>query len=482
MLIRTGLWSTAPYEAAGLTATMAVPPVVTGLLAFRIGFRRLGRVFAARPDSEHEQVMIRILLVSLNLTYVLVLILASGPAQTFAETFAETFIGSVLILPPSFAGTWLLLVLLMLDPAPSVPRRVLGNLLDMSMVSAFLLVGGAMAAPWYLIYLWVTFGNGFRYGTRFLVSSAVLGAAGFALVIHVTPLWRDIPYIAYGLLAALVVLPAYVVRLIRQLTEAKAQAEAANRAKGRFLATVSHELRTPLTAIIGMGDMMMNTRLDGEQREMAATVNTSARQLLSLITDVLDFSQLEEAKLTIDQAPFDLHRVICNTRLMLRGQARMKRLALRLVIDADVPRRIIGDDRRLQQALTNLLANAVKFTERGAVTLSVRLVGTDGPRLALIRTSSDQPALEFRVSDTGIGIAPQHLDRIFDRFTQAEDDINRRYGGTGLGLAISRQLVELMGGAIGVSSELHRGSEFWITLPCRPRQSRSRSRRIRPPP
>ena len=233
-----------------------------------------------------------------------------------------------------------------------------------------------MAAPWYLIYLWVTFGNGFRYGTRFLVSSAVLGAAGFALVIHVTPVWRDIPYVAYGLLAALVVLPAYVVRLIRQLTEAKAQAEAANRAKGRFLATVSHELRTPLTAIIGMGDMMMNTRLDGEQREMAATVNTSARQLLSLITDVLDFSQLEEAKLTIDQAPFDLYRVVYNTRLMLRGQARMKRLALRLVIDVDVPRRIIGDDRRLQQALTNLLANAVKFTERGAVTLSVRLVGT----------------------------------------------------------------------------------------------------------
>ena len=309
MLIRTDLWSTAPYEAAGLTATMAMPPVVTGLLAFRIGLRRLGRVFAARPDSEHEQVMIRILLVSLNLTYVLVLILAGGPPETFNETLTDTFIGSVLILPPGFAGTWLLLVLLMLHPAPSVPRRVLGNLLDMSMVSAFLLVGGDMAAPWYLIYLWVTFGNGFRYGTRFLVSSAVLGAAGFALVIHVTPLWRDIPYIAYGLLAALVVLPAYVVRLIRQLTEAKAQAEAANRAKGRFLATVSHELRTPLTAIIGMGDMMMNTRLDGEQREMAATVNTSARQLLSLITDVLDFSQLEEAKLTIDQAPFDLYRV-----------------------------------------------------------------------------------------------------------------------------------------------------------------------------
>ena len=453
MLIRTGLWSTAPYEAAGLIATMAVPPVVTALLAFRIGLRRLGRMFAARPDSEHEQVMIRILLVSLNLTYVLALILASGPTQTSSQTFTETFIGSVLILPPSFAGTWLLLILLMLHPAPSVPRRVLGNLLDMAMVSAFLLVGGAMAAPWYMIYLWVTFGNGFRYGTRFLVSSAVLGAAGFALVIHVSPVWRDIPYIAYGLLAALVVVPAYVVRLIRQLTEAKAQAEAANRAKGRFLATVSHELRTPLTAIIGMGDMMMNTRLDGEQREMAATVNTSARQLLSLITDVLDFSQLEEAKLTIDQAPFDLYRVIYNTRLVLRGQARMKRLALRLVIDAHVPRRIIGDDRRLQQALTNLLANAVKFTERGAVTMSVSLVGT---------------VLEFRVSDTGIGIAPQHLDRIFDRFTQAEDGINRRYGGTGLGLAISRQLVELMGGVIGVSSELHRGSEFWITLPCRP--------------
>ena len=452
MLIGTGLWSTAPVEAAGLTLTLSVPPVVTGLVAFRIGFRRVQRMFAARPDSEHEQVMIRILLVSLNLAYVLVLILAGGPP--------ETFVGSVLILPPGFAGTWLLLVLLLLHPAPSVPRRLLGNMLDMAMVSAFLYVGGAMAAPWYLIYLWVTFGNGFRYGTRFLEVSAVLGAAAFALVIHITPVWRDIPYVAYGLLAALVVLPAYVVRLIRQLTEAKAQAEAANRAKGRFLATVSHELRTPLTAIIGMGDMMMNTRLDAEQREMAATVNTSARQLLSLITDVLDFSQLEEAKLTIDQAPFDLYRVVYNTRLMLRGQARMKRLALRLVIDVDVPRHVTGDDRRLQQALTNLLGNAVKFTERGAVTLSVRLAGPG--------------VLEFRVTDTGIGIAPQHLERIFDRFTQADDDINRRYGGTGLGLAISRQLVELMGGAIGVSSEVHRGSEFWITLPCRPAKAGSK--------
>jgi two-component system, sensor histidine kinase RpfC len=461
MLIRTGLWSTAPYEAAGLIVTLAVLPVMTGLLAFRIGLRRLGRLFAARPDTEHEQSMIRILLVSLNLVYVLVLMLASGPAETSAKTFAETFTGLALIQPPSFAGSWLLLVLLMLHPAPSVPRRVLGNLLDMSMVSALLYVGDAMTAPWYLIYLWVTFGNGFRYGTRFLVSSAVLGAVGFALVIHATPVWLEVPYIAYGLLAALVVLPAYLVRLIHQLTEAKAQAEAANRAKGRFLATVSHELRTPLTAIIGMGDMMMGTRLDGDQREMAATVNASARQLLSLITDVLDFSQLEEAKLTIDSAPFDLHRVLYNTRLMLRGQARIKRLALRLVIDVAVPRYVVGDDRRLQQALTNLLANAVKFTDRGAVTLSVQLAGAAARR----------PVLEFRVSDTGIGIAPQHLDRIFDRFTQAEDDINRRYGGTGLGLAISRQLVELMGGVIGVTSELHRGSEFWITLPCRPARS-----------
>src|SRR3954463_1248596 len=164
---------------------------------------------------------------------------------------------------------------------------------------------------------------------------------------------------------------------------------------------------------------MINTRLAAEQREMSAPVNTSARQLLSLITDVLDFSQLEEAKLTIDQAPFDLHRVIYNTWVMLRGQARMKRLSLRLVIDVDVPRRVVGDDRRLQQALTNLLANAVKFTERGAVTLSARLIPTTLVQTTLARTTSDRAVLEFRVSDTGIGIAPQHLDRIFDRFTQA---------------------------------------------------------------
>ncbi|WP_158047102.1 ATP-binding protein [Skermanella pratensis] len=440
-----------PYEGAGLAVTLAVPPALAGFLAFRTGLAAIGRRFAARTDTEHEQIVIRILLVSLILAYVLVLVLAEGTAGHLVR--------SVLILPTVFAGSWLLLVHLMLEPAPSVPRRAVGNLLDMSMVSAFLHVGGAMAAPWYLIYLWVTFGNGFRYGPRFLMSSAVLGAAGFAWVIHVTPFWLEIPHVAYGLLAALVVLPAYVARLIRQLTEAKVQAEAANRAKGRFLATVSHELRTPLTAIIGMGDMMMGTKLDGEQREMAATVNASAKQLLSLITDVLDFSQLEEAKLTIDSGPFDLHRVLYATRLMLRGQARSKRLALRLVVGADVPRAVVGDGRRLQQALTNLLANAVKFTESGDVTLSVRVIRSVHER------GGHRAVLEFRVADTGIGIAPQHLDRIFDRFTQAEDDINRRYGGTGLGLAISRQLVELMGGTISVSSELHRGSEFWITLP-----------------
>ncbi|UEM20151.1 response regulator [Skermanella mucosa] len=441
----------ARHEVAGLAVTLAVPPALAGFLAFRTGLPAVGRLFAARTDTEHEQIVIRILLVSLILAYVLALVLAEGAAGHLVR--------SVLILPTVFAGSWLLLVHLLLEPAPSVPRRVVGNLLDMSMASAFLHVGGAMAAPWYLIYLWVTFGNGFRYGPRFLMSSAALGAAGFAWVIHVTPFWLEIPQVAYGLLAALVVLPAYVARLIRQLTEAKVQAEAANRAKGRFLATVSHELRTPLTAIIGMGDMMMGTKLDGEQREMAATINASAKQLLSLITDVLDFSQLEEAKLTVDSGPFDLHRVLYATRLMLRGQARAKRLALRLVVGADVPRTVTGDGRRLQQALTNLLANAVKFTEAGDVTLTVRVTRSAQER------GRHRGVLEFRVADTGIGIAPQHLDRIFDRFTQAEDDINRRYGGTGLGLAISRQLVELMGGTIGVSSELHRGSEFWITLP-----------------
>ncbi|EWY37119.1 hypothetical protein N825_21260 [Skermanella stibiiresistens SB22] len=451
VLREAGLWSSAPLEGAGLVTTLVAPPALAGLLAFRMRLAGMRRLLAARSDSEHEQIVIRILLVSLILAYVLSLILAGGAA--------DHLVWSVLILPTVFAGAWLLLVHLLLEPAPSVPRRLVGNLLDMTMVSAFLQIGGDIAAPWYLIYLWVTFGNGFRYGPRFLMSSAVLGAIGFAWVIHVTPFWLEIPHVSYGLLAALVVLPAYVARLIRQLTEAKVQAEAANRAKGRFLATVSHELRTPLTAIIGMGDMMMNTRLDGEQREMGATINASAKQLLSLITDVLDFSQLEEAKLAIDTGPFDLHRVLHDTRLMLRGQARAKRLTLRLAIDSAVPRRVIGDDRRLQQALTNLLANAVKFTEDGDVTLSVRMIKGAPERVG------GRVVLEFRVSDTGIGIAPQHLDRIFDRFTQAEDDINRRYGGTGLGLAISRQLIELMGGTISVASELHRGSEFWITLP-----------------
>jgi two-component system sensor histidine kinase RpfC len=424
------LWNRAPGPVTGLILALILPAVMTGFVTARTGLGRMARLLRGRPDSEHEQAMLRILMLNLILYYVFALIVLKGHRPELVD--------SVLMFAVASCVSWLILLHLILDPRSSIVRRVVGNIADVTMVSVFLYIAGPPAAPWYLIYLWVTFGNGFRYGTPFLFVSTAMSLGGFFWVFRSTDYWREIPYVASGLLAALLVLPAYVARLIR-----------------RFLATVSHELRTPLTAIIGMGDMMIGTRLDPEQREMSSTIAASARQLLFLITDILDFSRIEEAKLAIDRAAFDLLEVLDATRLVLRGQAKAKGLCLRLLIDGQVPLRVMGDARRLQQALTNLLGNAVKFTESGEVVLSVRRLRRDG----------DRATLEFRVTDTGIGIDPRHIGRIFERFTQADDQINRRYGGTGLGLAISKQLVELMGGAIGVESAPGCGSSFWITLP-----------------
>lgn len=436
-----------PWLVMMLGTLFLVPPVVAAVIAYRTTAKTLARILSRRADSEHEQIMIRIVFVTVILAHVFGLSILSG--------VDEKIFVSLQVAATMFGLSWLFLIHLMLRPGTSTIRRLLGIVVDTSFLSAFLHVGGEALAVWYMTYLWVTFGNGFRYGVRFLFASSAASFIGFAVVIYTTDYWLHTPYIAAGLLAALLVLPAYVARLIAKLTEAKAQAEEASRAKSRFLATMSHELRTPLTAIIGMSELLQASRLGREQQEMASTVNASAHSLLSLITDILDFSKIEAAKLSVDRADFDVHEVVATTRAMLRGQAEAKGLVLRVHVDPWVPRRVLGDSRRLHQVLTNLVANAVKFTESGEVTIELELIGRQ----------ARQAILMFRVRDTGIGVAPEKQARIFESFTQADDAINRRFGGTGLGLAISRQLVELMGGSIGLESEAGVGSVFWVSLP-----------------
>src|SRR5690349_7268575 len=293
----------------------------------------------------------------------------------------------------------------------SVIRRYLGIVVDNAGITFFMAMMGEAGAVMFGLYLFIIFGNGFRYGRVYLHICQVMSLLGFGSVILLDAHWSNNRSVGFACFAAILVLPFYVSVLAQRITDAKKKADEANQAKGRFVANVSHEMRTPLNGVIAMADVLRETSLTESQREIVETMMTSAHLLLAQIEDVLDMSKIEAGRVHIESRPFNLGRLLSAATKVILPQARYKGLDVTTNINLGDTEWYEGDAHHLNQVILNLLSNAVKFTERGGIGISARTVAAE----------HDQRRVRIEVRDTGIGIPQSKQAAIFEPFTQADD-------------------------------------------------------------
>lgn len=398
-------------------------------------------------SGEHEQLLLRIAFTSLILAYLSIEMLLGNPDMISDHQimFAGFYLAFSI-----FIATYVLF-----KPEESKRRVFLSMICDLGATTYVMLISQETGPIFFGIYLWVIVGNGIRFGAWSLITSYVTSVVGFTLVILLNNYWLMNPRLSIGLMLTLILIPPYILKLRNQLNLALEEARRASKAKSDFLSNMSHEMRTPLNGVIGASDLLIGTRLDDEQKDLVSTLKKSGQLLLRLIDSILDLSKIESGKLVSEKTDFDLHKLVNSTLDMFLPQVENKKVTLSVRFTPETCFLLQGDPLHLQQVLINLIGNAIKFTNKGSVELRIKTLHQD----------SSLTQLRFEVIDTGIGMSPQAQGRIFESFTQADQNITRIYGGTGLGTTISKQLVELMGGKMGVQSEIGIGSIFWFEIP-----------------
>ena len=357
----------------------------------------------ARRDNEHGQALVRIALISLILMYVLL-----PPVR--AQLPAAQYEGVLAIVLSGLTLGCILLGWMWLRPERSDTRRIIGMLADYGLMAAGMIQMGEPLGWVYVVVMWVTVGNGMRYGNNYLYLAVAMAMVSFTTTVLMTDYWLSNLKLGIGLIGGLAAVPLYFSNLLRKLTRASADARRASEAKSRFLANMSHEFRTPLNGLSGMTEVLATTRLDAEQRECLNTIQASARSLLALVEEVLDISAIEAGKLRLDISEFAPRELVKHVGFIMLPQAKAKKLDYTVHFADDVPATLMGDARHLRQVLINLVGNAVKFTDRGGVRIQVVTVPSIDARVRL----------RFTVIDTGVGIPPRLQDRLFEAFEQAD--------------------------------------------------------------
>lgn len=330
--------------------------------------------------------------------------------------------------------------------------RIITNLLDNLLLAIAIIYMGKTGTPLFIVYLWITFGIGIRYGGIYLIFSAILNIISFGTVIYFNPMWAngDTLYLSIGILLSFIILPTYVYILISKLSRALESEKIANQVKQSFLANMNHELRTPLSSILNLIEIICSYKLPIKLYTLLDMIKTSAITQLQIVNSILDISRIEAGQYQLSKVDFDLYSLVHEVQKIILPQVNKKDIRLYIYIDPACNRNLVGARDQIKQILINLADNAVKFTDSGFVRITVN----SGSLL-----SASQQII-FQIEDSGIGIALQYQRVIFEPFTQADTSIARKYGGTGLGVSIANELSRMMGGTLTLESELNKGTVF----------------------